>query len=931
MQAHADPSASSVGVAAAGGAAGAVPELVQKLIDAVYEKPFQEERLRAVVEESLKDGTAGAWAWFGRFTRVKYYDRLEKPSKAEGALSTLRKWTKYLQPWLRHAHLEELSIAQEHPELCLEGAVLDAQKLLPKGLAAIRRYRASGDKVMEQQVISHLESQLKAGYCVAHATFGGTFPEPKIEMDLARCLGLCAEPPGAEPAEEERKPYIAHFMSAKAGVQSDYLMFKRYTEEEDVKDAGWLGVGGFGVVAAAYSIKQGSLVALKLMKLTNTPEEQARRCRKEFRLHSSFDHRNIVKMLDNIDVLDTSGKPTMAMVMELCLGGTLRHYVRRWGQPEGPPRFQPADVRVLSKQIAEGLKYLHNHCVVHRDVKFDNVLVDDANKPPREVVLKLSDFGESRELETTEDQCKTVVGTRRYLAPEVQTGRGYDYSCDIWSFGLVIYQLASGQLPFGLHQYPKIDAAQWHHAIQSRLEFTGWSSEYDACRDLVRDMLVVDACLRIPILNVVNHRFLVGDDSGDDDDEAAADAAIDGQSSAPATLRSADWGVQDLGKTILEASRGVQVERGAGTTDKSTSGAAAARPQATPEVNWDKFFHDTERLPDSDSYELVDHELGNNRAVDKDGRPLSPVSSSEGRRDPCTLEPLRARLAPGGAAPLTANPLRHILSFLPPRVEKGEEESALDKLALVSKGMRRAVEDPRLWCEIFQRPHTRDGFGCVPRYLKRAGLVGAHGAGEITGRQLHTLLRRQPRECMYCEQKIVFGFRRPCPGHTGKRVCDRDAAAAERGWRAGCCLRGEKEKCGVPHICVAKLPQVGGVDTGEQLRKGSWRCMTAFSALAKLGAVRGIESVNKVAVLTFTCGVQVPLAMVIELLVPGREIFGPDAVRAAIDGGCRGVIRAIAPEQIAWDATMTGQSLMHPTMFPGSIAAGGGHQEYAPG
>ena len=131
--------------------------------------------------------------------------------------------------------------------------------------------------------------------------------------------------------------------------------------------------------------------------------------------------------------------------LEYMAGGSLSQALTQFGCFEEPL------VLSYAKEILEGLEYLHTHDppVVHRDIKGGNVLVD------LECHAKLSDFGCSKRASETDDTlCHTLKGSIPWMAPEVIKNTGYGRKADLWSFGCVLIEMATGKSPWGSFDNP---------------------------------------------------------------------------------------------------------------------------------------------------------------------------------------------------------------------------------------------------------------------------------------------------------------------------------------------------------------------------------------------------------------------------------------------------------------------------------------------
>jgi len=194
----------------------------------------------------------------------------------------------------------------------------------------------------------------------------------------------------------------------------------------------FLGAGGMGEVYRAVHNKIGRTAAVKVLTQTTNTEGMLDRFFNEARIQASLHHPNVATLYDFIEL---NGQP--CIIMEYVDGQTLAERVR----PSGP--LPLAETIYIFQSVVEAITYIHNHGVIHRDIKSNNIKIGLDGQ------VKLLDFGIAK-ADTSPGLTATgsIIGTLEYISPEQLMGGVADARSDVWALGVLLYEMTTGRVPF---------------------------------------------------------------------------------------------------------------------------------------------------------------------------------------------------------------------------------------------------------------------------------------------------------------------------------------------------------------------------------------------------------------------------------------------------------------------------------------------------
>ena len=255
-----------------------------------------------------------------------------------------------------------------------------------------------------------------------------------------------------------------------------------------------LGDGSYGTVFSVVNIQTGATVAMKKIEKVKENEIDDLEIKNEIDILKKLDHPNIVKIYEFYNTLTD-----FYIVTEYCKKGELYSYIKR--------SYSENQLAVLFYQVFSGLYYLHDHHILHRDLKLENIMISDIEKDLKTKEeyfwIKIIDFGTAKIFKKNKNE-KAVVGSSYYIAPEVLKQK-YNEKCDTWSVGVILYMLIVGRAPFdGKSDEDIIESIKIGVYNNKHPKLLAKSKEI---QDLVNSLLERNINKRLSASEALNHSF----------------------------------------------------------------------------------------------------------------------------------------------------------------------------------------------------------------------------------------------------------------------------------------------------------------------------------------------------------------------------------------------------------------------------------------
>lgn len=403
---------------------------------------------------------------------------------------------------------------QDHPGL-RHGAYIEKEGYLPKKPSVFRNNPIFNNRRRVRYLIIR-GSNLK---CLRKPE--DVIPEWELPLQNARVTGR------SDKCEIEIQAWdtVEEFQADDMNQFMDWFAALKAASEKSIKDyyafVRTLGEGHFGMVLLAKDRRTREKFAVKVIK-KQAEMRSMTLIQRELAILRMVNHQNIVRLYDLFD-----SEEKLYFVLEYMQGGALYQVLS-----EDETLFSEERASLIVKDILQGLVYLHGKGIVHRDVKPENILTT-ANKWP--FTSKLADFGLSNFLGNA-DALVSKVGTPYFCAREVVTNESYGTKADLWSLGVVAYEMLSGRKPFeGSHTKSVLYAI-----LDGRWGFPApeWTNISAEAKNFISMLICIDVEKRLSAEEALSHPWIVNEGRTEPIPKRMNSAGINRANSMPVSVQS---------------------------------------------------------------------------------------------------------------------------------------------------------------------------------------------------------------------------------------------------------------------------------------------------------------------------------------------------------------------------------------------------------
>ena len=231
-----------------------------------------------------------------------------------------------------------------------------------------------------------------------------------------------------------------------------------YKEYFEILDA--IGNGELGIVYKGKDKIKDELKAIKVINLDKIKENIINETEEDIDLNKSLELyiNGFKKEFENMKICSENNNNSVkcyeyfnneenfVIIMELCDKNLLQILNKR--VKEEGKGFNIEEIYEIMKQLNNTFKIMKEKNIIHRDIKLENILIKYIDKEHKKYIIKLSDYGCSKRLISLSRNCSTYSGTLLYMSPEILKREEYNYKCDLWSIGIIIYKLYFSIFPY---------------------------------------------------------------------------------------------------------------------------------------------------------------------------------------------------------------------------------------------------------------------------------------------------------------------------------------------------------------------------------------------------------------------------------------------------------------------------------------------------